>query len=168
MKKMPSAWETDRMIMQEITEADTDFIVELRGNPDVYKYFLSPHPLRKDEHINWLRDKYSRDSLQSCYIAGLKPQNLPIGVFSAKYTGRRKAEVGYILAPEVQGKGLAAEAIMGLEQLCKKHFDITAFTAQIHIDNTPSIKLICRLSYLPKERIGDFIVYQKDVFSGTV
>ena len=47
MKKLPSIWETERMIMQEITEADTDFIVELRSNPEAYRYFLAPHPLQK-------------------------------------------------------------------------------------------------------------------------
>ncbi len=163
MKKLPSIWETERMIMREITEADTDFIVKLRSDPDAYKYFLYPHPLQKREHIRWFRDKYLNDDCQSGYIARLKLENCAVGVFYARQTDDCKTEVSYILAPSARGKGLATEAVFGLERLCKACTDVSAFTAQIHVDNLPSLNFINRLGYLPGERFGDFIVYRKEI-----
>lgn len=163
MKKLPSTWETERMIMREIAESDTDFIVELRSNPEAYRYFLAPHPLQKQEHICWYRERYLKDNNQSSYISRLKSDNTSVGVFSAKQTGENKTEISYILSPAARGKGLATEAALGLESLCIKYTDVSAFTAQIHIDNTPSIKLINRLGYIQKERAGDFIMYQKEI-----
>lgn len=161
MKKLPSTWETERMIMYEITEADTDFIVELRSDPDAYKYFLAPHPLQKKEHICWYKERYLKDDGQSNYIARSRTDNTPLGVFSAKQIGENKTEISYILSPDARGKGLATEAALGLESLCEKYTNVSAFMAQIHIDNVPSIQFINRLGYIPKERIGDFIIYQK-------
>ncbi len=163
MKKLPSTWETERMIMREITESDTDFIVELRSDPEAYRYFLAPHPLQKQEHIRWYRGRYLRDDFQSSYIARSKSEKTPLGVFSVKQTGAGETEISYILAPNAQGKGFATEAALGLECLCKKYTDAAVFTAQIHICNEPSIRLINRLGYIEKERIGDFITYQKEI-----
>lgn len=163
MKKLPSTWETKRMIIQEITEADTDFIVELRSDPDAYRYFLAPHPIQKDEHICWYRERYLKDDGQSSYIAKSKTDNTPLGVFSAKLIDENKTEISYILSPDARGKGFAAEAVLGLESLCEKYTDVSAFMAQIHVDNVLSIKFIDRLGYIPKERIGDFTIYQKEI-----
>lgn len=163
MKKLPSTWETERMIMQEITENDTDFIVELRSDPEAYKYFLSPHPLQKQEHICWYRERYIKDNNQSSYIARSKTDNTPLGVFSAKQSDENKTEISYILSSAARGKGLAAEAALGLENLCKENTDISTFTAQIHVDNISSIKLITRLGYIQIERAGNFIIYQKEI-----
>ena len=100
MKKLPSIWETERMKMQEITEADTDFIVELRSNPEAYRYFLAPHPLQKQEHIFWYRDRYLNDDFQSSYIARSKSEKTSLGVFSVKQTEAGEIEISYILAPK--------------------------------------------------------------------
>ncbi len=163
MRKLPSTWETEHMIMQEIAESDTDFIVELRGDPEAYRYFILPHQIQKQEHICWYQERYLKDDNQSSYIARLKSDNTSVGVFSAKHIDENKTEISYILSPAARGKGLATEAALGLESLCKKYTDVSAFTAQIHIDNTPSIKLINRLGYIQKERVGDFIMYQKEI-----
>ena len=163
MKKLPSTLETERMIMQEITEADTDFIVELRSDPEAYRYFLAPHPLQKQEHICWYRERYLKDDNQSSYIARLKSDNIAVGIFSAKQIDENKTEISYILSPAAHGKGLATEAVLELESLCKKYIDVSAFTAQIHMDNAPSIKFINRLGYTQKEHAGDFILYQKEI-----
>lgn len=161
MKKLPSFWETDRLIFYEITEDDTDFIVTLRGDPNAYKYFLAPHPLQRQEHINWFREKYLKDDFQSSYIAKLKTCDSPIGIFSAKQTDICKAEISYILSKSERGRGFASEAVTGLEYLCKQYADVSVFTAQVHIDNAPSIKLVSKLGYFPKERSGNFITFQK-------
>lgn len=163
MKKLPLTWETERMIMQEITEADTDFIVELRSDPDVYRYFLAPHPLKRQEHICWYREKYLKDNCQSSYIARLKIENTPVGVFSAKQIDGNKMEISYILSPDARGKGLAAEATIGMERICEKYTDTSVFLAQIHIDNLLSLKFIKRMGYMQKGCAGDFMMYQKDV-----
>lgn len=161
MKKLPPIWETERMIMREITEMDADFIIALRSDPNVYKYFLAPHPLKKQEHIKWFKESYLNNSDQSCYIARLKLTDLPVGVFSAIKIDLHKMEIGYILSPEAQRAGLATEALAGMENLCRRNSDINTLIAQIHTNNMPSIRLVMRLGYVQREHSGDFVIYQK-------
>lgn len=47
-----------RLFLREIRDDDTDFIVELRSDPEVYRYFKHPHRLTAEEHEEWYRKVY--------------------------------------------------------------------------------------------------------------
>ena len=59
----------------------------------------------------------------------------------------RRLEVGYILAPSHQGRGLMTEAMQVLLDRCSRNSPCTASQALIHPDNTASIRLAERLGF---------------------
>lgn len=113
---------TKRLILNDIEERDASLIVKWRSNPDVYKYFLFPHPLKFEEHINWYHKKYLLDENCFNWMAAIRDSGECIGVFGIR---RQKdkltlAEVSYILAPEYQKRGYAREALEKIMEFAKR------------------------------------------------
>ena len=59
-----------------------------------------------------------------------------------------KLEIGYILAPAQQGRGLMTEAVAALVAYCFGELAAHRIEALIHPDNTASIRLVERLGFL--------------------
>ena len=60
----------------------------------------------------------------------------------------KKLEIGYILAPAQQGRGLMTEAVAALVAYCFGELAVHRIEALIHPDNTASIRLVERLGFL--------------------
>lgn len=163
MKAMISAPElhTERLHLLDITENDADVIVKLRSDPNVYQYFVSPHKITLEEHLNWFRNIYIYDENRYDWIAFL--DNEPIGIFGIKreFHYADTAEISYILSPEYYGKGYAKEAVSMLILFCKTEWKCKKVTAEIHKNNTLSINFIKRLSFTLTEEYGYFLRYEK-------
>ncbi len=87
--------------------------------------------------------------------------------FIIEYQGRcvgkaglwRKAELGYILHPDVWGLGLASEAVAAVLPAAFDHFrDIDAITAELDPRNQPSIRLLERHGFVHQDTArGNFL-----------
>lgn len=154
---------TERLVLRDITEQDTDLIVKWRSNPKVYKYFLSPHPINKEEHLNWYHEHYIYNADRYDLMAIVKDTGKEVGVFGIKKSASnlKEAEVSYILAPDEQGKGYATEAILELMKYVKTVWNCTKAVAEIHKENHESIQFAERLGYRCVYLLGDFGVYEK-------
>ena len=161
MKTVP-VLKTARLTMRGIAEEDTNAIVVMRSNPDVYRFFVSPHQISEEEHLNWYRNGYLFDKNRIDWIAFDTTNNL-IGVFGVKRENENslEAEISYILAPEQYGKGFAAEAINRLMQFCKEEWNCTSVIAEIHNDNMDSIRFVERLGFV--EEKPKFIIFRKEI-----
>ena len=58
-----------------------------------------------------------------------------------------RLEIGYILAPSHQGRGLMTEAVEALVAYCLGELAAHRIEALIHPDNTASIRLVERLGF---------------------
>jgi ribosomal-protein-alanine N-acetyltransferase len=161
MKTVP-VLKTARLTMRGIAEEDTNAIVVMRSNPDVYRFFVSPHQITEEEHLNWYRNSYLFNKNRIDWIAFDTTNNL-IGVFGVKRENENslEAEISYILAPEQYGKGFAAEAINRLMQFCKEEWNCTSVIAEIHNDNMDSIRFAERLGFV--EEKPKFIIFRKEI-----
>lgn len=153
---------TERLFLREITEKDTSLIIKYRSDPSVYQYFLSPHPLTEEEHLNWFRTRYLFDDSCVNWVAARKDTGENIGVFGIK---RREpecaAEVSYLLSPEFQGKGYAREAVEGMIRFASKEWRCIAVSARIHEENRESAAFAKRLGFECSGRRGKFELYRK-------
>lgn len=140
---------TDRLILRDITVQDTELIVDWRSDPEIYKYFLDPHPLDKKEHLDWYWDHYIFNLDRFDFMAVKRDTASPIGVFGIKREGcgSKEAEVSYILAPGEQGRGYASEAVTALMGYIKTEWKCQRVIAIIHKDNQTSICFIRKLGY---------------------
>lgn len=161
MKTVP-VLKTARLTMRGIAEEDTNAIVVMRSNPDVYRFFVLPHQITEEEHLNWYRNSYLFNKNRIDWIAFDTTNNL-IGVFGVKRENENsiEAEISYILAPEQYGKGFAAEAINRLMQFCKEEWNCTSVIAEIHNDNMDSIRFAERLGFV--EEKPKFIIFRKEI-----
>ena len=161
MKTVPIL-KTARLTMRGIAEEDTNAIVVMRSNPDVYRFFVSPHQITEEEHLNWFRNSYLFNKSRIDWIAFDTANNL-VGVFGVKRENENslEAEVSYMLAPEQYGKGFAAEAVNRLIQFCKEEWNCTSVIAEIHNDNLDSIRFAERLGFI--EEKPKFIIFRKEI-----
>ena len=163
MKCVP-ALNTERLFLRGITEEDTKFIVQLRSNPDIYKYFVFAHIIAEQEHLNWFRSNYLENEDRFDWIA-LDIQNHLVGVFGIKRESKstKEAEISYILSPKYYGMGYAAESIERLIQFCREEWNCYSVKAEIHEENIDSIRFAERLGFLQDEKKGSFLSFKKQL-----
>ena len=161
--------ETDRLILKEITLEDSDFIVRLRSNPEVYKYFKNPIKIDIESHNKWFNESYIKDDNRIDMLAIHKTTGENIGVFGIKriirmeneslYRGLCKAELSYILSADKIGNGFATEALEGIINEFKIIWKIRFFSAEIHKSNKESIRFIERLGFRLNNSEGEMLEY---------
>lgn len=154
--------ESDRLYFREITKDDAELIVGWRSDPEVYMYFLSPHKISMEEHLNWYYSFYLNNCNRTDYIAIKKDTNELIGVFGLVFFDTT-VEVNYLLGKEYRGKGYATEAVRYLIAYAKETRQVKKTIAEVHKDNKSSLKLTESLGFSELKRDGDIIVFGKDI-----
>lgn len=150
---------TDSLLLRQINEKDSDFIVNMRSDYEVYRYFKFPHKISLKEHNNWYYNNYLNDSDRLDCVCIKKDTNEKIGVFGL-IRKNNWIEINYIIKNEFRHKGYAKKIIkVLLEHLAYKN-DVEGVIAEIHKDNSASIKLVESLGFQKQEITGNFIIYK--------
>lgn len=154
---------TRRLVLKEMIEEDTDIVVRLRSDPDIYKYFFSAHKLTAIEHIKWYRNQYLYDKNRYDYVARIKENYYAIGVFGIKKIEKNVVEISYILNQLYRGKGYAYEAVSALLEFVNKEWGCETVVAKIHKNNKTSIHFAENLGLGSVLQEGNFITYSKQL-----
>jgi ribosomal-protein-alanine N-acetyltransferase len=106
---------TDRLVLRQITAADANEIFEMRSDENVMKYICRPRPKDVDEvfpFIETIRGRIAANEGIGWAIT-LKDEDKVIGHISLHVIIKEhyRAEVGYMLSPAHQRKGITAEAL---------------------------------------------------------
>ena len=155
---------TERLRLSDMTEEDAPFVVEWRSDPDVYRFFVSPHKITLEEHLNWFRTRYRFDNDRYDWVAFSK-ENEPVGIFGARREDEHSetAEVSYILSPKHYGKGYAGEAVERIIAFCREQWECVTVIAEIHKNNIRSLGFIKRLGFELQSENGDFVIYSRKI-----
>jgi len=153
---------SQRLELRDMSLNDAPFVVRLRSDPEVYKYFTAPHKITLEEHTDWFNRRYIYDDNRYDWI-GFNDLNEPVGIFGAKRESEKSdcAEISYILDPAYYGKGYAAEAVRAIIAFCKDFWQCRCVTAEIHKDNQSSLKFIARQGFEAVSDSEEFILYKK-------
>ncbi len=162
MKKIP-VLRTARLTLRGISEEDTQAIVSLRSEPNVYKFFISPHQITVEEHLAWYKNNYLFNEDRLDWIA-LDTNNNLVGIFGVKKVtkGSKEVAVSYILNPAQYGKGYASEAVNRLIQFCRDEWKCVYVVAEVHEENTGSIRFAEKLGFTVKKKDGRFFIFGKE------
>lgn len=154
---------TERLVLKEITEKDTDLIVAWRSNPEVYRFFLSPHPLSAGEHMEWFQDQYKKDVNRFDWMAVTKGSKEAVGIFGIKRENgdSKEAEISYLLASKAQGKGYASEAVGCIMRFALERWHCDSCAAKIHVENYASVQFAKRLGFTISGMEGVFACYKR-------
>ena len=137
---------SERLLLRQITPGDVNEIFELRSDPETMKYIPRPLVTSIDEamnHIEMIQDKTEKNEGINWAIT-LKGSSKMIGIighYRVKWEHFR-SEIGYMLLPEYQGKGIISEAIQLMINYGFYEMQMHSLEAIIDPKNTASAKVL--------------------------
>lgn len=160
---------TDRLIMRETIESDVDKFYEIYKNPEMCRYTEALYEDVEEEK------KYVREYRRSVY----EVQGYGIWTLIFRETGEiigraglisrsgfDGAEVGFAIAPDFQGQGLAKEAVTECLRLSKL-MELTPVNALVMRENEKSIRVLKSCGFRMKEETVvnnvNYLVYSIDL-----
>ncbi|MEN9488558.1 MAG: hypothetical protein RL494_823 [Bacteroidota bacterium] len=138
--------ESERLLLRQITPDDVNEIFALRSNPETMKYIPRPLATTKDDamgHIKMIQDKIvSNEGINWAITEKGNPKMIGIiGHYRIRWEHFR-SEIGYMLLPEYQGKGIITEAIQLLVDYGFNEMKMHSLEAIIDPKNTASARVL--------------------------
>ena len=142
---------TERLTLRQLRSSDDKEIFALRSNDNVNKYLDRKRSKSIDDAKNFIQainENIQRND--SIYWAiTLNDTDKLIGTiclfdFSEDHS---KAEIGYELLPDFQGKGIMQEATTKVIQFGFQHVGLNSIEAYSHSENQSSTRLLGKLNF---------------------
>lgn len=156
--------ETERLLLRRVNENDANEIFALRSNPETMKYI--PRPLVKSiddalEHIAMIDAKIeSNEGINWAITYKDNPKLIGIiGHYRIKPEHFR-AEVGYMLLPEYNGKGIISEAIKEVVNYGFNAMKLHSLEAIIDPENFGSERVLQKCGFVKEAHLKENEFYE--------
>lgn len=156
--------ETERLLLRRVNSNDVKEILALRSNPDTMKYI--PRPLLKTdedalEHITIIDSKIdSNEGINWAITLKDNPKLIGIiGHYRIKPENYR-AEIGYMLLPEYQGKGIISEAVKEAVNYGFNAMKLHSLEAVIDPENYASAKVLEKNGFVKEAHFKDYEFFE--------
>jgi RimJ/RimL family protein N-acetyltransferase len=146
--------ETKRLWLRWLRAADADEITRFASLPATAQMTAAiPHPYPPGEAERFIfKSRADNASSRSLVLAITRKRAAqhPIGVISATGSGRDEVELGYLLAPEFWGRGLATEATTALVDAVFALSPVGCIVANVRVINVASRRVLekCGFAYI--------------------
>ncbi|UQD56847.1 GNAT family N-acetyltransferase [Flavobacterium sp. K5-23] len=144
--------ETERLLLRRVDKKDVNEIFELRSNIETMKYI--PRPIVKSieealEHIANIDEKIKANEGINWAIT-LKNDTRLIGIIGHYRIKPEhfRAEIGYMLLPEYNGKGIVTEAVNEVVNYGFNTMNLHSIEAIISPDNLASEKVLQKNGFI--------------------
>jgi ribosomal-protein-alanine N-acetyltransferase len=150
--------ETERLLLRQVNTNDVDAILSLRSNEQVMKYIPRPILKNKEEALELIAmfdDKIENGIGINWGITLLnEPEKLLgiIGHYRIKPEHYR-AEVGYMLLPEYNGKGIISEALQKVVKYGFNEMKLHSIEAILDPKNGASEKVLLKNGFLKEAHL---------------
>ena len=156
--------ETERLTLKQVTEADADDILELRSNKEVMKYIPRPLLQNKEEALELIEMLNNKIENNIGINWGIRLKNDPkiigiIGHYRIKPEHYR-AEVGYMLLPEYNGKGIISEALKKVVEYGFKEMQLHSIEAILAPENGASEKVLLKNGFVKEAHLIENEYYE--------
>ena len=142
---------TKRLRLRQIGPRDLEGLHACFGDPEAMRYWNFPPCATPEETERWLGILAKGTSPYQflAWAVADKRSDRCIGMvnYHHREAHNRRLEVGYILAPAQQRRGLMTEAMQVLLTYCFEELGVHRVQALIHPDNAASIALATRLGF---------------------
>ncbi len=143
--------ETERLVLREMDEADTAFIIKLVNSPGWLQYIGDKHI--HDEAaalqyiINGPQKSYASNGF-GLYLAETRSNHEPIGMCGLiQREGLEHVDIGFALLPDYTGKGYALEMAEATLLFANNNLGLKQIAAITTQDNKSSISLLGKLGF---------------------
>lgn len=148
--------ETERCMLRETTVADVDSFFRIYSHPDITKYTEKLYSAKEQEaaYIREYIDKVYRYFEFGVWTVLWKETGEIIGRagFSVR-EGYDLPELGYVIAKDWQGKGIAYEVCSAILQYGKAEYEFDRVQTLVIPENAPSLALCRKLGFTKRERV---------------
>ena len=152
-------FETERLVLQNITSQDKEFIFNLFSNAGVNRYLYDEAPISTLDQAAGTIEKYWGGSPtdRNRWKIVLKATGSEVGTCGFHLWSERErcADIGYDLLPSHWGKGYAREALVPLLQFMKDELGAHCIRAIVYPENTRSVKVLERMGFVLGEETED-------------
>lgn len=150
---------TDRLILRQINANDKDALFEMRSNPEQMKYI--PRPLAREvSDIDELLERVNtgiQNKESISWAMCLKESSKLIGTigFVRMKKEHFRGEVGYMIHPAFQGKGLTQEALKKIIEYGFETIRFHSIEAIVDPENIASRKVCEKLSFVQEAHLKE-------------
>lgn len=155
---------TERLILRQLALKDADDIFFLRSDDTVNKYLLTPRAKSIADaiaFINKINKGIANNDPVYYWAITLKNDHKLIGTicFWNIVQEESKAEIGYVLHPAHQGKGIMQEAVTKVIEYGFDVMNLSFIKAVFHQENNKSRMLLERNAFVHEKNEGNEAVY---------
>lgn len=137
---------TERLLLRAISAADVKEVFQLRADKNVMQFIDRPLAQSMDDAmalINKIADGHeNNENITWAITMNNQPELIGTIGFWRIDTENYRAEIGYLLHPGYQGKGLMQEAIEAVLKYGFQHMKLHSVEANVNPANYASIKLL--------------------------
>jgi ribosomal-protein-alanine N-acetyltransferase len=151
---------SSRLCFRKVSKDDVPEIMALRGNKEVMKYIYSPLITNSDEANKYIDNQIDELNNKKSihWMICLKDNPKAIGIirFNNFRPTDHRAEIGCMMLPEFQGKGLVSEAIQRIVDFGFNELQLNTIEATILPENSSSQKLVLRNNFIQEAHFRDY------------
>jgi len=164
--------ETSRLLLRRITTADVSEILALRGNPGIMEFI--PRPLATSAadalgQIAMIEDKIQKNEGINWAIT-LKPDSKLIGLIGHYRIQPQnyRAEIGYMILPEFENKGIIPEAIKEVVKYGFKEMNLHSIEAVIDPRNLKSARVLEKNGFVKEAHLLENEYYDGEFYDSAI
>ena len=156
--------ETERLLLRNITAADVNEMFVLRSSPDMMKYIARPLQTTIEETHAFIKNIH--DGIESLdfinWAVTLKTDNKLIGTigFYRMQKEHDRAEVGYMLHPDFQKKGIMQEALTETIKYGFEQMNLHSIEAVIDPRNQSSENILLRNNFVKEAHFKENYLFE--------
>jgi [ribosomal protein S5]-alanine N-acetyltransferase len=143
--------ETERTILREVSEIDSNFILHLLNQPSFIKYIGDRNVRTIDEARDYIESRFIKSYRENgfgLYAVEFKENKTPIGICGfVKRDFLPDADIGFAFLPQYERKGYAFESAFAVMEYGKDVLNLKRVLAITTIDNESSIRLLEKLNF---------------------
>jgi len=142
---------TDRLVLRQVNNNDAKEIFEIRSDREIMKYIDRPLAASIDDALQLIQkindSLIAEDGIN--WAITIKGSTTLVGTigFWRMEKEHYRAEIGYIIHPSCQGKGLMTEAMIAVLNYGFKTMKLHSVLANVNPENAASIRLLERNNF---------------------
>jgi len=156
---------TERLLLRQVNNGDADQLLSLRSNDEVMKYIPRPYLKNKEDAfalIAMFDDKIENGIGINWGISFLDEPNKLLGIIGHYRIKPEhyRAETGYMIFPEYNGRGIVTEALAKVVEYGFKEMKLHSIEAILDPENIGSEKVLLKNGFVKEAHLIENEFYE--------